>query len=53
MSNGNEGVLDIFQNSRTEASLSDGLVTYLGHSLKWRSYPTVEMQPKLTELMVF
>ena len=32
-SDGNEGVLHILQNSRTEASPSDGLVPYPGHLL--------------------
>ena len=40
-SNDNEGVLYIFQ---TEASPSDGLVLYPGHSLGWGPYPSVEMQ---------
>ena len=33
-SNGNESILHIPQNSRTGASLSNGLVSYLGHLLK-------------------
>ena len=33
-SNGNEGVLHIPQSFRTGASLSDGLVSYLGHSFE-------------------
>ena len=33
-SNGNEGVLDILQSSKTGASLSNGLVSYPGHSLE-------------------
>ena len=42
--NGNEGVLRIPQSfSITEASPSDCLVSYLGHSLK-ESYPSAEMQ---------
>ena len=32
-SNGNKGILHIPQNSKTEASSSDGLVLYQGHSL--------------------
>ena len=46
-SDGNEEVLHILQSisfkSFTEASLSDCLVSYLGHSLR-ESYPFVEMQ---------
>ena len=33
-SNGSEGVLNIPQSSRPEASSSDGLASYQGHSLK-------------------
>ena len=44
MSNDNEGVLHIHQISRTGASPSDGLVSYLGHSLEEGSYPSAEMQ---------
>ena len=36
MSNGSEGIVDISQNSRTEASPSGGLISYQGHSLKSR-----------------
>ena len=36
-SNGNEGVFHIPQSSRTETSLSDGLVSYLGYLLGWVS----------------
>ena len=44
-SNGNEGVLLIPQGSRTGASPSDGLVSYLGHLLGGVSYPAdAEMQ---------
>ena len=41
-SNGNEGVLHILQGSRTGASPSEGLVSYLGHSLR-ESFPFAEM----------
>ena len=42
-SNGNEGVLYIPQSSRTGASPSDCLLSYLGHF--WgESYPFAEMQ---------
>ena len=37
-SNGTERVLHIPQSSRTEASLSDGLVSYPGH-LEWEVLP--------------
>ena len=43
-SDGNEGVLHIPQSSSiTEASSSDGLVSYSGHTLG-ESYPSAEMQ---------
>ena len=41
--NGNEGVLLVPQISKAEASPSDGLMSYLGHSLG-SSYPSAEMQ---------
>ena len=40
-SKGNEGVLHIPQNSRTGASQSDGLVSYLEHSLGRRETQSV------------
>ena len=44
-SNGNEGVLCILQNSCiTGTSLSDCLVSYIGHSLGEGSYPFAEVQ---------
>ena len=43
-SNGNKGVLHIFQISNTRASLSDCLTSYPGHSLGY------VQQPHLTEL---
>ena len=42
--NDNKGALYIPENSRTEASPSDGLVSYPWHSLKLGSYPYAEMQ---------
>ena len=38
-----KGILDIPQSSRTEASPSDDLVSYLAHS-QGASYPSAEMQ---------
>ena len=43
-SNGNEGVLYIPQISKAEASLSDVLMSYPGHSWREGSYPSAEMQ---------
>ena len=43
-SNGNERVLHIPQSSRTRASPSDCLVSYLGHPLGRRSYSSADMQ---------
>ena len=43
-SNSNEEVLHITQASRTAASLSDCLVSYLELSLRDRSYSSAEMQ---------
>ena len=40
--NGNEGVLQISQSSKTKVSPSDGLVSYLEHLLE--CYPSAEMQ---------
>ena len=42
-SNGNEGVLHVLQISKAGASPSDGLMSYLGHSLE-ESYPSSEMK---------
>ena len=42
-SNGNEGVLFIPQISKVGALQSDGLMSYLGHSLRG-GYPSAEMQ---------
>ena len=42
-SNSNEGVLHIPQSSRTEASLSDGLMSYPQHYLVGHSYFSAEM----------
>ena len=39
-SDSNEGVLRIFPISKAGASESDGLISYLGHSLKGESYPS-------------
>ena len=42
-SNSNEEVLHTPQSSRTETSLSDGLVSYPGHLLGSRVYSSAEM----------
>ena len=42
-SNGNEGVVHIPQRSKTRASISDCIRSYLGHSLR-ESYLYAEMQ---------
>ena len=41
--NGNEGVLNISQSSRTGASTSDCLMPYPGHLLGMGSYSSVEI----------
>ena len=43
-SDGNEGVLHILLSSSTGALLSDGLMSYPGHSFWGGSYPSAEMQ---------
>ena len=55
-SNGNEGILHIPQSSKTRASPSDSLVSYLDHSWNGRVLPPLQrcsqliLQPQLTEL---
>ena len=39
----NEGVFHIAQIPKDRATLSDGFVSYAGHSFGWRSYPSAEM----------
>ena len=56
--NGNKGLFHISQSSRTGASLLDGLVSYLGHSL-WRGLTSLQrcgwriLQPWPTGMYVF